>query len=74
MPNAVESIVGATLLLLPGWLVLFLALRKQHKAIRRFGLALLVVGIGYLVATGAAASIGAGVLRLVDSAPMTKAP
>ena len=56
-----EMIVGLVVTFVPLFAAGYLMLRKQ-ASIFRFFLAMLVVGIGYLTATGAVNEIGAQVL------------
>jgi dipeptide/tripeptide permease len=71
MPDLAMSAVGTVVLGMPAYVVLWLALRRQPRAIFLFGLALMLVGLGYLVASGATAAIGKRAVDLVSgvSAP-----
>ncbi|NJM55660.1 MAG: hypothetical protein HC841_06925 [Verrucomicrobiae bacterium] len=75
MPDLAMSAVGTIVLGVPAYIVLWLALRRQPRAIFLFGLALMVVGLGYLIASGATATIGTRTLGLVSggSAPAVPA-
>lgn len=57
-------IVGALTIGLPLVLLAAVVLRRQPSAIRGFVVALVLVGTGYLMATGAAGDIGRAVLGL----------
>jgi dipeptide/tripeptide permease len=50
-------LAGALILGLPLVLLAWLALRRQPRAIFLFAIALIVVGLGYLMATGATEDI-----------------
>jgi dipeptide/tripeptide permease len=56
---------GGLILGIPAIIVAYVALWRRQRAVFWFALALILVGVGYLVATGAAGDIG----RLVVSAP-----
>lgn len=58
------KIAGALILALPLLLIAWIALRRQ-RAVRMFAAALILVGTGYLMATGATDDIGRSVLGLV---------
>ena len=53
----IATLIGVAALALP-WLVGFWFLFRRQRAIWWFACALLVVGLGYLAATGAADDIG----------------
>lgn len=58
------NIVGALVIGIPLVVLAAVLLRRQPSAIRGFAVALILVGIGYLMATGAAGDIGRSVLGL----------
>ncbi|MFX8778238.1 hypothetical protein ABTM50_20490, partial [Acinetobacter baumannii] len=56
------AIAGAIILGVPLLILELVALRKQPRAIQLFAIALLVVGLGYLMAVGATGDIARRVL------------
>lgn len=67
------NLVGALAIGLPLLLLAAFLLRRQPRPIRAFAVALVLVGTGYLLATGAAADIGRLILGTPrDAAPATK--
>ncbi len=73
MPDLTASLIGTAVLAVPAYVVLWLALRRQPPAIFRFGLALLAVGLGYLIATGATADVGQRVMAVWAGASVPNA-
>ncbi len=51
------TLAGAVILGVPLALVAWVALRRQPRIIRLFALAMVLVGLGYLMSTGATADI-----------------
>lgn len=74
MPDLAMSLVGTAVIGLPAYVIAWLFLRKQPRAIFWFALALLLVGLGYLIATGATADIGKRVMILISSSGPAKTP
>ena len=71
----IANIVGALVFGLPLVLLAAYLLRRQPSAIRAFAVALILVGTGYLMATGAAADIGRLLLGSArDAAQTIKTP
>jgi hypothetical protein len=68
---SIETLVGLIVLALP-LVVLFSLLFRRRRPIFLFALALIVVGLGYLAATGAAADIGHWALQALGSKPAVK--
>ena len=66
-----ENLVGAAAIGLPLLFLVALTLRRQPSAIRAFAVALVLVGTGYLMATGAAAGIGRTIVLLAQGGPPT---
>jgi len=66
------AIAGAIILDVPLIVLALVLLRKQPRAIQLFALALLVVGVGYLMAVGATGDIARMVLpsQFPASAPV----
>jgi len=56
------KLAGAVILGVPLILIAWLLLRRQARAVFLFALALIVVGLGYLAATGATDDIARGML------------
>jgi hypothetical protein len=54
--------LGGFILGVPALLIAYFALWNRQRAVFFFAVALILVGVGYLVATGAAADIGRLVL------------
>lgn len=50
--------VGGLILGVPAIIIAYVALWRSQRAVFWFAVALILVGVGYLVATGAAADIG----------------
>lgn len=68
-PNA----AGALILGLPLLLIATLLLRHQPRPIRWFALALIVVGVGYLMATGATDDIARALIPDLVGPPPVRA-
>ena len=65
-------VLGAIILGLPALIVAWLFLWQRHRSIFWFAVALILVGLGYLTATGAASDIGANFMpRVGSAAPQT---
>lgn len=74
MPDLAMSLLGTAVIGLPAYVIAWLFLRKQPRAIFLFALALLLVGLGYLIATGATADIGKRAMAMISGpakAPVT---
>lgn len=56
------NVLGALIIGLPLLLLVAILLRRQPGAIRGFAVAMILIGTGYLIATGAAGDIGRSVL------------
>jgi hypothetical protein len=54
------DIAGALVLAVPALIAAWVVLRRQGMALFWFAAAMIVVGVGYLAATGAAADIARG--------------
>ncbi len=63
------KIAGALILAIPLLLIAWVALRRQ-RAVRTFAVALILVGTGYLMATGATDDIANLVLGAPEPAPV----
>ena len=72
MGDMTASLIGTAVLALPAYVAMWVALHRQPAAIFRFGLALLAVGLGYLIVTGATTDIGKRTLSLVQGANVVK--
>jgi dipeptide/tripeptide permease len=64
------DIAGAVILGIPLYIVAWVLLRKQPRAIFLFALALLAVGLGYLTAVGASGDIARRMMPKQFSAPV----
>lgn len=74
MPDPMNSLAGAVAIGIPGYIAMWVLLRKQARAIFLFGVVLLAVGVGYLSATGATADIGKRILGLISASAPVSAP
>lgn len=74
MPDPLTTLAGVAAIGIPALIVLWLVLRRQARAIFLFGVALLLVGLGYIAGTGAAADVGRAVMGMVAPAAKVAAP
>ena len=63
------DIAGAVILGIPLYLVAWVLLRKQPRAIFLFALAMLAVGLGYLTAVGASGDIARRIMPAQFTVP-----
>jgi dipeptide/tripeptide permease len=68
------ELLGALIVGVPAMLVAYLALWRRQRPVFWFALALIVVGVGYLAATGATADIGNFIVNETPMPVDTPAP
>jgi dipeptide/tripeptide permease len=66
--------LGALIVGVPAMLIAYLALWRRQRPVFWFALALIVVGVGYLAATGATADIGSFIVNETPMPVETPAP
>lgn len=75
MHTMLPIVVGAVVLALPQFLLVAYLLRNFPSAIRSFAVAMIMLGVGYLISTGAAGDIGRSLLGTArDASTAVKAP
>ena len=67
-------VVGAIIIGLPALALAWATLWNRHRPIFGFAAAMIVIGVGYLVATGAAGDIGRVLLPGIAGARLQPAP